>query len=187
MYKKYESLGLGALYNDDFDTAKYYFSLAYEKSQKNKFLFLIELSEAAKINSERAKVILDFFQLNEQDVIDEYDWESFFGFINNIYNENEEHKETENTQGLNSIYYDELSDIAKNGDFKKIFQNIIFSTTLSFTNKDEVLNFLDDLVENDFLDMSLNYIENAAHLYIGNKKFEKILEKIKKNENSNSK
>ena len=50
-----------------------------------------------------------------------------------------------------------------------------------------MLNFLENLVENDFIDMSLRYIEDFSWVFTDDLKFNKLIEKIKNNENSNSK
>ena len=84
--------------------------------------------------------------------------------------------------------YKEFREIlGKTGDFKQVLEGIMFSSSITIESKDEMLNFLENLVENDFIDMSLRYIEDFSWVFTDDLKFNKLIEKIKNNENSNSK
>ena len=88
----------------------------------------------------------------------------------------------------NSITYKEFKEMAnKTGDFKQVLESIMFSSNITIESKDEMLNFLENLVENDFIDISLRYIEDFSWVFTDDLKFNEIIEKIKNNENSNSK
>ncbi|MBR7047868.1 MAG: hypothetical protein IKI43_05870, partial [Campylobacter sp.] len=88
----------------------------------------------------------------------------------------------------NSISYKEFREIlGKTGDFKQVLEGVMFSSSITIESKDEMLNFLENLVENDFIDISLRYIEDFSWVFTDDLKFNKLIEKIKNNENSNSK
>ena len=188
MYKKYEEMGIHAFLDSEYEIAKSYFSLAYHEKPQVELLFFIEMCEFGLYNDEEAQQIYEFYMLYK----DETDITTFIDITDNRYekilSQTDEYGEDE--QDINeqdSICYKEFNAIVGNKNFKQIFENIIFSTNMSFGNQDEALTFLDILVDHGFLDISLNYIEITANSYIGNERFAKILEKIKNNENSNSK
>ncbi len=63
----------------------------------------------------------------------------------------------------------------------KAFEDLIFSTKIIFTNKNEFYEFLNQLVENNYQDMSMEYIEYMESLkksVIYDKEIEKILQKV---------
>lgn len=60
---------------------------------------------------------------------------------------------------IDGILYQDFKRIAKD-NFKRAFEDLIFSTKIIFTNKGDFYEFLNQLVENDYQDMSLEYIES---------------------------
>lgn len=66
----------------------------------------------------------------------------------------------------NGIMYGDFKDLVEqSGDFKTVFQNIMFSTRVLITEKDDFIDFLTQLSRHGYRDMALNYIENAVSLY----------------------
>jgi len=77
------------------------------------------------------------------------------------------------------ILYDEFKSIVKStNNFKETFENIMFSTKVIITEKDDFLDFLEKLIENDFIEMSLSYLESALTVYPTDEKLLNLLEKI---------
>ena len=60
----YKKLGLKAFSRGEFELAKLYFSLAYEKSGKEEILFLLELCQTALADREEALMLFDFYNLS---------------------------------------------------------------------------------------------------------------------------
>ncbi|MDO7253746.1 histidine kinase [Helicobacter cappadocius] len=87
---------------------------------------------------------------------------------------NEDNAEAENIDG---ILYPDFKKICQNKNFKEVFENLIFSTKIVFTNKNDFYDFLDLLVENNFYEMSISYIENMPGVAIYDTKIRKILQK----------
>ncbi len=69
----------------------------------------------------------------------------------------------ERLQQEDGILYEDFLDILAHNDddFKKVFENIMFSTKVIITRKEDFLEFLDLLIENGYYEMALNYLENA--------------------------
>lgn len=78
------------------------------------------------------------------------------------------------------LYSDFKKLLAEGGEFKETFQNIMFSTRVIITQKDDFMDFLDRLIEHDFEDMALNYLENALSIYPSDKLLKKLFKKIVK-------
>jgi len=76
------------------------------------------------------------------------------------------------------LYEDFKSVIQKGESFKETFENIMFSTRVIITKKEDFIDFLDNLIENDFAEMALTYLENALSVYPSDKLLRKLLKKL---------
>ena len=64
-------------------------------------------------------------------------------------------------------YSDFLALVESRGSFKKTFEDIMFSTRVVITNKDEFIDFVTKLSHDNFDEMALQYLDASAH-YFGN-------------------
>jgi len=79
------------------------------------------------------------------------------------------------------ILYQDFKNIINNGaGFRETFENIMFSTRVIITKKEDFLDFLDSLIEHDFEEMALTYLENALSIYPSDKILHKLLKKLAK-------
>ena len=79
------------------------------------------------------------------------------------------------------ILYSDFKKILDEGaEFKETFENIMFSTRVIITQKDDFADFLDRLIEHDFSEMALTYLENALSVYPGDKLLRRLLKKLAK-------
>ncbi|MEA3490409.1 MAG: hypothetical protein U9R27_00750 [Campylobacterota bacterium] len=62
-------------------------------------------------------------------------------------------------------YEDFLKLIESRGDFKKAFEDIMFSTRVIITNREEFIDFIKHLALEGFPDMALNYLDTAANTF----------------------
>ncbi|MDK9693731.1 MAG: hypothetical protein OEL19_05755 [Sulfurimonas sp.] len=76
------------------------------------------------------------------------------------------------------LYKDFKTLVDDGGDFKEIFENIMFSTRVIITQKEDFVDFLDKLIEHDFAEMALTYLENALSVYPSDKLLRKLLKKL---------
>ncbi len=75
----------------------------------------------------------------------------------------------------NGITYSEFKMLVEqDGEFKKIFENIMFSTRVIISEKDDFLDFLEQLVENGFEKMAMSYVESALNVYKNDPKLTEI-------------
>jgi len=78
------------------------------------------------------------------------------------------------------LYSDFKTLIDEGADFKETFENIMFSTRVIITKKEDFIDFLDRLIEHDFAEMALTYLENALSVYPSDKLLLKLLKKLAK-------
>lgn len=76
------------------------------------------------------------------------------------------------------LYSDFQKILDEGGEFKETFENIMFSTRVIITEREDFIDFLDKLIENDFTEMALNYLENALSIYPSDKFLRKLLKKL---------
>jgi len=81
------------------------------------------------------------------------------------------------------LYSDFKKLLEDGGDFKEIFENIMFSTRVIITEKEDFIDFLDKLIEHDFVEMALTYLENALNVYPNDALLTKLLKKLLQGKN----
>lgn len=79
----------------------------------------------------------------------------------------------------NGISYEEFKMLVEQeGDFKKIFENIMFSTRVIISEKADFLDFLENLVAHGFEEMALSYVDGALSVYKNDPKLTEIFNAI---------
>lgn len=67
---------------------------------------------------------------------------------------------------VDGITYDDfMSLVKKSGDFKSVFENIMFSTRVVITTKEDLIDFITKLSENGFKDMALSYLDDMSNIF----------------------
>ena len=62
-------------------------------------------------------------------------------------------------------YEDFMQFVASRGDFKEAFEDIMFSTKVVITNRDEFIDFIKHLLTEGFQEMALNYLDAASNAF----------------------
>lgn len=171
--QNYKKLGIKSFKNAKFDEAMTYFSLAYESDKSENILFFIMLCSLAKENPDEARMLF------------EYSFSKDTKGENNSLNEILEvfESKTNELDELNeqdAISYDDFKRISKREGFKNTFENIMFSTKVMISNKNDFLEFVQDLIHHDFLEMGLIYIESAAMMFGGDERMDTLLKELQK-------
>ncbi|MBD3800959.1 MAG: hypothetical protein IE886_05810 [Campylobacterales bacterium] len=79
------------------------------------------------------------------------------------------------------ILYDDFRQLVREqGDFKTIFENIMFSTRVMITEKEEFIDFLSQLNRHGYHKMAMNYIETALSMYPNDDQLRALLRDILK-------
>jgi len=77
------------------------------------------------------------------------------------------------------ILYQDFKNIVNEGaDFKETFENIMFSTRVLITKKEDFLDFLENLIEHGFQEMALTYLDSALTIYPSDAILLKLFEKL---------
>ncbi len=67
---------------------------------------------------------------------------------------------------LDGISYNDFKELIKTrGDFKQTFEDIMFSTKVIITTKEELMNFIVELKKGGFEEMALQYLDDTANLF----------------------
>jgi hypothetical protein len=84
------------------------------------------------------------------------------------------------TQSLNAIEYkDFLKLIEDRGSFKQAYEDIMFSTKVAITSKEELLDFVNNLIENNFRSTAYNYLDGVNEFFAYDQEISKLYEKLK--------
>jgi tetratricopeptide (TPR) repeat protein len=82
------------------------------------------------------------------------------------------------------ILYKDFKNVIDNGEnFKETFENIMFSTRVIITKKEDFVDFVENLIEHNFTEMALTYLENALGVYPSDMSLRKLLKKLLKDDN----
>jgi tetratricopeptide (TPR) repeat protein len=79
------------------------------------------------------------------------------------------------------IMYSEFKElVVSENDFKRIFENIMFSTRVIITEKEDFVDFLDNLIDNGYREMALSYLESALGVYPNDTQLRNLLRRLAK-------
>jgi len=76
------------------------------------------------------------------------------------------------------LYADFKQILDEGGEFKETFENIMFSTRVIITKKEDFVDFLEKLIDHDFAEMALTYLENALSIYPSDRLLHKLLKTL---------
>ena len=182
--------------------AKDNFSRAEYKSALDKFAEVLQndpsskeafngviLSEMAMSGEEGAEALFDYYEIlkdEDQEEADAIMSEILEGMDGSLEKLSEVFVEplrnrVEFEEGI--LYSDFKKILQEGGDFVETFENIMFSTRVIITNKEDFIDFLDKLIEHDFVQMALTYLENALSVYPSDKLLRKLLKKLAQGKN----
>ncbi|ADN08345.1 hypothetical protein [Sulfurimonas autotrophica] len=142
------------------------------------------LSEMAMSGEEGAEALFDYYEILREEDKEEADSimsEILEGMDGSLEKLSEVFAEPlrnrlEFEEGI--LYSDFQKILQEGGDFVETFENIMFSTRVIITSKEDFLDFLDKLIEHDFAQMALTYLENALSVYPDDKLLRKLLKKL---------
>jgi tetratricopeptide (TPR) repeat protein len=79
------------------------------------------------------------------------------------------------------IMYTEFKELVENdSDFNRIFENIMFSTRVIITEKEDFVDFLDNLIDHGYKEMALSYLESALGVYPNDRQLRNLLRRLAK-------
>ncbi|MDD2399386.1 MAG: hypothetical protein PHR75_02115 [Sulfurovum sp.] len=128
------------------------------------------LSDLGIEREEEAQALFDYYQIiksqkeNAAQIIDNIitSLEDTKLKVHELLNDSIE-EEVEYGEGIR--YSDFLELVKQRGSFKKAFEDIMFSTKVVITSKDEFIDFVSRLSNEGFDEMALNYLDASANLF----------------------
>lgn len=177
----YKKIAIKNFKKANYDDAMRYFSLAYEISKDDDLLFYIDLCAFAKSSPDEANMLFEMFYVKQKAKIADDGLSQFLTFLQNRHFKNDAIEEQD------AITYEDFLNAVKKGDFKSVFENIMFSTKVMISNKDDFLDFISKLIKHDFLDISMSYLESAATMFSGDERIKRLLNELLKRKNQKGK
>ncbi len=181
--------------------AKDSFSQADYKNALEKFAYVLQnfpnskeayngviLSEMAMSGEGGAEALFDYYEILKKEDKDEADviigdiLKNLDGTLDQL-GEIFAEPMRDRIEQEDGILYQDFKDIVNSGeDFKDTFENIMFSTRVIITKKEDFIDFLDNLIEHGYTDMALTYLENALGAFPADEPLRKLLKKLAKGE-----
>jgi tetratricopeptide (TPR) repeat protein len=142
------------------------------------------LSEMAMSGETGAEALFDYYEIlkiedkEEADAVMEEILQNMDGAIDKI-GEIFAQPLRDRIEYEDGILYSDFKKLLNEGaDFKETFENIMFSTRVIITEKEDFVDFLDNLIEFGFAEMALTYLESALSVYPSDKLLTKLLKKL---------
>ena len=144
-------------------------------------------------NDEKAQSLFDYFIVAKdenlenavtyvEDVINAYDGDNskMMDLLKDI--------SATNVEALNAIEYEDFMKLVQNrGSFKEAYQDIMFSTKVAITKKDDLIDFIGKLIENNFDKTAYSYLDGFNEFFSYDDELTELYEKLgKKNIDHNS-
>jgi len=171
---KYKTL---ALANESFNQEKYEQALRhyaqvlkdYPESQEA-FNGAI-LAEMAMSGEEAAEALFDYYEVLREENAEEADTviseilQTMDGTVDQLTHlfADPLRSRLEYEDGI--LYSDFKALLDRGADFKKVFENIMFSTRVLIAERDDFLDFLERLMDHGYEEIAMRYIETALSLY----------------------
>jgi len=144
-------------------------------------------------NDEKAQTLFDYFVIAKEE-----DFEAAVKYVDDVINayDGDNIKMLDllkdisdtNVESLNAIEYDDFMELVKSrGSFKEAYQDIMFSTKVAITTKDDLLDFIDKLIENNFDKTAYSYLDGFNEYFSYDEALTELYERLgKKNSDSKS-
>jgi tetratricopeptide (TPR) repeat protein len=130
----------------------------------------VYLSDLGLESQEEAQALFDYYQIikdkkeNAVEIID--------GLLESLDHSKEKLQKLlldpieEQIEYSDGIRYSDFIEVVKSrGDFKQAFEDIIFSTKVVITSKEEFIAFVTQLLNEGFVEMAEGYLETSSHLF----------------------
>jgi len=171
----------------EFDKALFLYSQVLSKDPKNiEYQLYCLFCDLSYESTEKAQTLFDYFIVAKdedfdnavqyaQDVINAYDGDNvkMMDLLQDI--------SSTNVESLNAIEYNDFMDLVQSrGSFKEAYQDIMFSTKVAITSKDDLLDFIDKLIENNFDKTAYSYLDGFNEFFSYDDDLTKLYERLGK-------
>lgn len=110
-----------------------------------------------------------------QDVITAYDGdnEKMMGLLKDMSHVN--------VEALDAIEYKDFQELVlSRGSFREAYQDIMFSTKVAITSKDDLIDFIDKLIENNFSNTAYTYLDGFNEFFSYDEELTALYKKLER-------
>jgi len=137
-------------------------------------------------SEEKAQTLFDYFIIAKDE-----DFDAAVAYVNNVIEAYDgdgskmmdllKDISATNVETLNAIEYTDFMELVQNrGSFKEAYQDIMFSTKVAITSKDDLLDFIDKLIENNFDKTAYSYLDGFNEFFSYDDDLTKLYERLGK-------
>jgi len=170
-----------------YDRALFIYSQVVSKNPtNNEYSLYCLLCDLGFENTEKAQSLFDYFIIAKdkdnstaisyvENIIDAYDGDNakMMDLLQDI-----SHK---NVETLNAIEYNDFMKLVKDrGSFKEAYQDIMFSTKVAITSKEDLIDFIEKLIENNFDTTAYTYLDGFNEFFTYDDTITELYEKLGK-------
>lgn len=137
-------------------------------------------------SDEKAQSLFDYFIVSKDvnfdeavshvtDVVNAYDGdnEKMMGLLNDISNTS--------VEALNAIEYKDFMDLVQSrGSFTEAYQDIMFSTKVAITTKDDLIDFINQLIDNNFNKTAYSYLDGFNEFFSYDEELTQLYKKLER-------
>ncbi len=170
-----------------YDKALFLYAQVSSTDPKNiEYQIYCLLSDLGFENDKKAQSLFDYFivakdeNFNDavthvQDVISAYD-----GDNEKMMNVLKDMSHT-NVEALDAIEYKDFQELVQSrGSFKEAYQDIMFSTKVAITSKDDLIDFIDKLIENNFSNTAYTYLDGFNEFFSYDEELTALYKKLER-------
>jgi len=187
---KHLKRGISSFYKKNFKEALLHFSLALRDTPSSKEARVSAiLAELAMEKEDEAIALYEYYLItkgsgvkNSEELIEEIadSVELTMQSLEAFFMQDEIEAKIDEEKGI--AYEDFKTFIRTKGSFKEAFEDIMFSTKVIIHKKDDFFDFIEQLLDNGFKEVSMTYFETAVQLFPYDKQLLRMIDdnKIKK-------
>lgn len=144
------------------------------------------LAEMAMSGEDGAEALFDYYTILKDENKDEADeviseiLETIDGSLEQLKTVFSQPLKDKLEQENGILYGDFISLVKEDGNFKEVFENIMFSTKVIISEKEDFVDFLERLINHGFKEMALTYLEGALSVYPNDSHLRKLLKRLAK-------
>ncbi|MCD4757038.1 MAG: hypothetical protein K8R39_02115 [Arcobacteraceae bacterium] len=171
----------------EYDKALFLYSQVSSTQPKNiEYQIYCLLCDVGFENDKKAQNLFDYFIVTKddkfkeavtyvQDVITAYDGdnEKMMGLLKDMSHVN--------VEALDAIEYKDFQELVlSRGSFREAYQDIMFSTKVAITSKDDLIDFIDKLIENNFSNTAYTYLDGFNEFFSYDEELTALYKKLER-------
>jgi len=87
-------------------------------------------------------------------------------------------------ESLDAIDYKDFLEFVKSrGSFKVAYEDIMFSTKVAIKSKEDLISFIEQLIENNFDSTAYEYLDNFNEIFVYDEEFKTLYKKLESKQN----